>query len=85
MLHLLDKFYIVNSDRAFGERTSVMLRSLFDRHRVPLSPSKTLDPVQVINYLGIIFDSERMESRLPPEKNSTNTFNDRVSFTSSQV
>lgn len=68
MLHLLDDFFVVDSNRVAGERTRVMLRFLFDRLRVPLSLSKTIGPVQEIEYLGIILDSQRMESRLPSEK-----------------
>ena len=68
MLHLLDDFFVVDSDRVAGERTRVMMLSLFDRLQVPLSLSKTIGPVQVIEYLGILLDSQRMESSLPSDK-----------------
>ena len=64
MLHLLHDFLVVNHDQNSGERTHMMLKSLFARFRVPLSLKKTMDPVQRIEYLAIILDSRTMEARL---------------------
>jgi Reverse transcriptase (RNA-dependent DNA polymerase) len=68
MLHLLDDFFVVDSTEEDGWRTKALLTLLFSRIKVPLSEKKTVGPVQVIEYLGIILDSQRMEARLPVEK-----------------
>ena len=68
MLHLLDDFFVVDSDKEGGERTCALISFLFNRLKVPLSLKKTIGPVQEIEYLGIILDSTRMEARLPQEK-----------------
>ncbi|CAF3537731.1 unnamed protein product [Rotaria sp. Silwood1] len=51
-----------------GERTSAMISFIFNRLKIPLSVNKTVGPVQEIEYLGIILDSNRLETRLPQEK-----------------
>ncbi|CAF4192315.1 unnamed protein product, partial [Rotaria sordida] len=68
MLHLLDDFFVVDSPDDGGERTSAMISLIFNRLKIPLSVNKTVGPVQEIEYLGIILDSNRMEARLPQEK-----------------
>jgi hypothetical protein len=35
---------------------------------VPLAEDKTVEPVEVLTFLGIEFDTIRMELRLPKEK-----------------
>ncbi|CAF5143754.1 unnamed protein product, partial [Rotaria sp. Silwood1] len=68
MLHLLDDFFVVDSPDDGGERTSAIISFIFNRLKIPLSVNKTVGPVQEIEYLGIILDSNRMEARLPQEK-----------------
>ncbi len=46
----------------------LFLRFVFEKLGIPLSPTKTMGPVTVIEYLGIILDSVKMEARLPLEK-----------------
>jgi hypothetical protein len=37
---------------------------------VPFAEDKTVEPVQILTFLGIEFDTLKMELRLPSEKNS---------------
>ncbi len=67
-LHLLDDFLTIDSPDINADRTMEILLLVFARLGVPLSPSKTVGPVTVIEYLGIILDSVKMEARLPAEK-----------------
>ncbi|CAF3553719.1 unnamed protein product [Rotaria sp. Silwood1] len=62
MLHLLDDFFVVDSPDDGGERTSAMISFIFNRLKIPLSVNKTVGPVQEIEYLGIILDSNRIEA-----------------------
>ena len=66
--HILDDFII-------GEPTesecSTSLRSLlimFHNLGVPTAPGKTIGPTQVIEFLGILLDSIKLEARLPQDK-----------------
>ena len=45
-----------------------ILYSIFDRLHIPMAKHKTVGPVTVIEYLGIILDSNLMEARLPTDK-----------------
>jgi len=68
IFHLLDDFLTVDPPDSVGERTMALLCTLFQRLNVPLASHKTLGPATVIEYLGIILDSLRMEARLPRDK-----------------
>lgn len=70
ILHLLDDFLTVDSpvSDCVGERTMALLTTIFHRLHIPLSDKKTVGPVTVLEYLGIILDSIRMEARLPQNK-----------------
>lgn len=43
--------------------------SIFEVLGIPLSLTKTVGPCNTIEYLGIYLDSDKMETRLPKEKN----------------
>ncbi|CAF3412760.1 unnamed protein product [Rotaria sp. Silwood1] len=58
---------LIDSPDDGGERTFAMISFIFNRLKIPLSVNKTVRPVQEIEYLGIILDSNRMEARLPQE------------------
>ena len=45
-----------------------LLTLIFNRLRVPIAPYKTAGPTVQLQYLGIILDTERMETRLPDDK-----------------
>ena len=36
--------------------------------RVPTVASKTMEPLQVLEFMGVVLDSNRMEARLPEDK-----------------
>ena len=68
IFHLLDDFLTVQSPDSDGYRTMALLTHIFGKIQVPLSKSKTVGPTSVLEYLGIVLDSERMEARLPRDK-----------------
>ena len=45
-----------------------LMTTLFKRLNIPLAKHKVVGPCTVIEYLGIILDTEKMEARLPQEK-----------------
>ena len=51
-----------------AERTMALMTTLFKRLNIPLAKHKVVDPCTVIEYLGIILDTEKMEALLPQEK-----------------
>lgn len=68
ILHLLDDFLTIDKPGVNAHVTMDSLRRLFSRLNVPLSEHKTMGPSTVMEYLGIILDSELMQARLPAEK-----------------
>ena len=68
ILHLLDDFLILEPEHANAKKTMDTIISIFEKLGIPLAPHKTVGPVTVIEYLGVILDSEKMEARLPREK-----------------
>ncbi len=90
VLHLLDDFLAVSSPEENARQTMDVMLAVFDRLGVPLSPSKTIGPVTVIEYLGIILDSINMEARLPTQKleritNILQTFSTKKSCTKREL
>ena len=35
---------------------------------IPIAPHKTQGPSTILEFMGIVLDSDRMEARLPPDK-----------------
>ena len=68
ILHLLDDFLTIDRLDSTPERTMAILTLVFRKLGLPLSQKKTVGPTHVLEYLGIILDSIRMEARLPTEK-----------------
>ena len=68
VLHLLDDFLTIDAPDAIPERTMAILTLVFKKLGIPLSTHKTVGPATVLEYLGIILDSSRMEARLPSDK-----------------
>ena len=68
IFHLLDDFLTVDNPLACGERTMALLCTMFKHLHIPLAENKTLGPTTVLEYLGVILDSEKMEARLPMVK-----------------
>ena len=68
VLHILDNFFIAESSKmACLENFSTLLK-VFTSLRVPIVAAKTLGPSQVLEFMGIVLDSTRMEARLPEDK-----------------
>ena len=68
VLHLLDDFLTIDCPNSTPERTMAILMMVFNKLGLPLSTTKTAGPTHILEYLGIIFDSLRMEARLPADK-----------------
>ena len=62
----------------------------FNKLGLPLSVKKTARPSKVLEYLGVILDSEQMEARLPLDKlrritDPVNSFQSRTSCTKREL
>ena len=68
LMHLLDDFLSVEPPDK--EPTAlVLLKQIFQYLGVPLASDKAFGPIsQVLEFLGIILDTQLMEARLSPEK-----------------
>lgn len=68
ILHLLDDFITFEHPHKCGQRNMDLLYYIFDTLKIPMAKHKTSGPDTVIEYLGIILDSNLMEARLPNDK-----------------
>ena len=68
VLHLLDDFLTIDDPKVDPERTMAILTLVFNKLGIPLSEHKTQGPTTILEYLGIILDTHKMEARLPMEK-----------------
>lgn len=68
VLHLLDDFLTLDPPESMPDRTMAILTLVFSKLGIPLSTNKSAGPANVLEYLGIILDSLRMEARLPLQK-----------------
>lgn len=68
ILHLLDDFLTIDKPSAPADQTMEKLMFLFKKLNIPIAQHKTTGPTTVIEYLGIILDSDKMEARLPQQK-----------------
>ncbi|KAL9954485.1 hypothetical protein ACROYT_G042033 [Oculina patagonica] len=72
--HILDDFLIIEPASALPPHSQICQESLtsmllsFKSLNIPIAIDKTAGPTQVIEFMGIILDSDRMEARLPPDK-----------------
>ena len=68
VLHLLDDFLTIDAPDSIPYRTMAVLTLVFNKLGIPLSTHKSVGPATVLEYLGVILDTQRMEARLPMEK-----------------
>ncbi|VDI05554.1 Hypothetical predicted protein [Mytilus galloprovincialis] len=68
ILHLLDDFLTIDHPDEDGERTMAIMMTIFKRLNIPIASHKTVGPTTCLEYLGIILDSQKMETRLPDNK-----------------
>jgi hypothetical protein len=68
ILHLLDDFLTIDAPDADAQHTMDTLQGIFKRLNVPLAEHKTMGPCTVLEYLGIILDTEQMLAKLPADK-----------------
>ena len=68
VLHLLDDYLTIDAPDSIPYRTMAVLTLVFNKLGIPLSTHKSVGPATVLEYLGVILDTQRMEARLPMEK-----------------
>lgn len=68
ILHLLDDFITFEHPLNHAQTNMDLLYHIFNTLNVPMAKHKTAGPDTVIEYLGIILDSNLMEARLPQDK-----------------
>ena len=68
VIHILDDFFIAEKTKFACLGSFTTLLKVFMSLRVPTVASKTLGPSQVLEFMGIVLDSNRMEARLPDDK-----------------
>ena len=90
VLHLLDDFLTIDRPTFLADRTMAILTMVFNKLGLPLSVKKTAGPSKVLEYLGVILDSEQMEARLPLDKlrritDAVNSFQSRTSCTKREL
>lgn len=72
--HILDDFLIIEPAASQQPASQLCRQSLssmlltFKNLNIPVAVDKTQGPKTVLEFMGIILDSERMEARLPPDK-----------------
>ena len=68
IFHMLDAFLAIDQPMCVPERTMAIISLIFNSLKIPLAKHKTVGPVHVLEYLGIILDAIQMEARLPSNK-----------------
>lgn len=68
ILHLLDDFLTLDRPGYCADRTMALMTMLFNKLKIPLAKHKVVGPCTVLEYLGVILDTEKMEARLPQDK-----------------
>ena len=72
--HILDDFLVIEPKSEFFSPESPCQQSLaamlftFNNLNIPIAPSKTQGPLQVLDFMGITLDTLRMDARLPTDK-----------------
>ena len=68
VIHILDDFFVAESTTLDCLGSFTTLLKVFTSLQVPTVAFKTLGLSQVLEFMGIVLDSKRMEARLPPDK-----------------
>ena len=68
-LHYLDDFlFLAKAEGEECQKALNMAQKLFADLGVPIAPKKVKGPLPVLDFLGIILDSLKLELRLPQDK-----------------
>ena len=68
VLHILDDFFVAERTRVQCLTSFSTLLRVFMSLRAPVVAAKTLGPPQVLEFMGLVLDTTRMEARLPDDK-----------------
>ena len=68
VIHILDDFFIAEPSKVLCLESFSTLLRVFMSLNAPVVASKTIGPSQVLEFMGIVLDSVRMEARLPDDK-----------------
>ena len=72
--HILDDFLLIEPPAVLPPHNSLCqqsltnMLSLFQTLSIPIAQGKTQGPAQVIEFMGIVLDTIKMQARLPPDK-----------------
>jgi hypothetical protein len=72
--HILDDFLLIEPPAVLPPYNSLCQQSLthmlstFQTINIPIAQGKTQGPSQVIEFMGILLDTIKMQARLPPDK-----------------
>jgi len=80
VIHILDDFFIAEHTKLDCLGSFATLLKVFMSLRVPTVTSKTLGPSQVLEFMGVVLDSNRIKARLP-EDNLARIWQLLISFT----
>ena len=68
VLHLLYDFLTIDRPSFNAHRTMALLTLILNKLKIPYSLKKTMGPLYVLEYLGLILDTLLMQCRLPADK-----------------
>ena len=69
VIHILDDFFFVARPPRSDCLTALCkILCLFSELNIPVAPGKTFAPTALLEFMGILLDSTRMEARLPFDK-----------------
>lgn len=68
VLHILDDFFLAERFRVQCLTSVSTLPWVFMPFRTPVVAARTLGPSQVLEFIGMVLDTTRMEARLPEDK-----------------
>ena len=72
--HILDDFLLLEPPANLNQSDSACQQSLssmvliFESIRIPIAPGKTQGPSQMLEFMGILYNSVKMQASLPPDK-----------------
>jgi len=68
VIHILDNFFMAEHTKIDCLGSFATLLTVFKSLQVPTVTAKTMAPSQVLEFMGVVLDSNRMEAHLPEDK-----------------
>ena len=67
-IHYLDDFFTVNRYAQVCDQTMNVLKQVCKEIQMPIAPEKSEGPATVVEFLGLMIDTELMVFRIPQDK-----------------